>query len=466
MSFSIDRKIKIGYFTAFLLLLLSYLLLFSTTSEMLKQTELNNQAKESNNRLELLFSQLTEVETTYRGYLLVNNEEFLESYYIGKIKIDSTLNNISKLIYKNPALEQRFENLKSLINKRMKLFEVGLTLYEAGNHNISDSIKLLSYQGKAAMNDIRQKVNAMEAYQSYLMRIQTSSLSSSSSSIKVINLTSLFIASLMAIYSLITYSQENKARRKADEQTALYSIQLEHRVKELNTANNELKQLRSIEKFASTGRIARTIAHEVRNPLTNIGLANNQLREAIGFNEETDMLLNMIERNSERINQLASNLLNSTKFEELNLAPVSINQLLDETLEMAKDRLELNNIKVEKKYTNDICKVSADGEKIKIAFLNIIVNAIEAMKPGEGILQISTSNINKMCSVRITDNGVGMAAESLPKLFEPFFTNKEKGNGLGLTNTQNIILNHKGNITVESEVAKGTSFTINLEFTK
>jgi signal transduction histidine kinase len=112
-----------------------------------------------------------------------------------------------------------------------------------------------------------------------------------------------------------------------------------------------------------------------------------------------------------------------------------------------------------KKYDTNLCPVSVDIEKIKIAFLNIIVNAVEAMNE-DGVLKISSENHDGHCLVRISDNGKGMTKSELDRLFEPYFTTKQKGNGLGLANSQNIILGHKGNITAESEFGKGTTFTI------
>ena len=233
---------------------------------------------------------------------------------------------------------------------------------------------------------------------------------------------------------------------------------------ELRGVNKELLQMRSIEKFASTGRIARTIAHEVRNPLTNINLAMEQLKAEMPEGEDNQILFEMVNRNSNRINQLITDLLNSTKFAELTYGKTSINVLLDEALELAKDRISLYNIKVVKKYSMDICDVAVDKDKLKIAFLNIIVNAIEAMEPGKGVLTVSTRGENNKCVIEIADNGTGMDKESLSRLFEPYFTSKPKGNGLGLTNTQNIILNHKGTIQAESEKGQGTTFTITLDF--
>jgi signal transduction histidine kinase len=175
-------------------------------------------------------------------------------------------------------------------------------------------------------------------------------------------------------------------------------------------------------------------------------------------------MLEMISRNSIRINQLITDLLNSTKFTELVYKKISVNQLLDETLELARDRIVLSNITVVKNYDGSICDIAVDVERIKIAFLNIIVNAIEAMEPGKGVLQLRTTSKEDKCVVTITDNGPGIDAETQSKLFEPYYTTKSKGTGLGLTNTQNIILNHNGHIVLESEKGKGTSFTITLDF--
>jgi signal transduction histidine kinase len=277
---------------------------------------------------------------------------------------------------------------------------------------------------------------------------------------------SLVLAIVMAAYGFFTYTRENKARRIADEKVSNYQEQLKQQIVELDTANKALIQMRSLEKFASTGRIARTMAHEVRNPLTNINLAVDQLKSELNgtLPESYGLMLEMISRNSIRINQLITDLLNSTKFTDLVYKRISINQLLDETLELAKDRILLNNITIVKNYSSDICDVSVDVERIKIAFLNIIVNAIEAMEPGTGILQLRTVSKDDKCVVSITDNGPGIDPEAQSKLFEPYYTTKNKGTGLGLTNTQNIILNHNGHITLESEEGKGTTFIITLDF--
>jgi len=160
---------------------------------------------------------------------------------------------------------------------------------------------------------------------------------------------------------------------------------------------------------------------------------------------------------------LISELLNATRFAELSYELVAVNSLLDAALELAKDRLELNRIKTDKYYADNIPPIVVDPDKIRIAFLNLIVNAVEAMEPGEGVLKIVSRKEENKCVVEITDNGAGMTEEELEKLFEPFFTTKSNGNGLGLTNMQNIILNHKATVNVSSEVGKGTRFVIKFD---
>ena len=143
---------------------------------------------------------------------------------------------------------------------------------------------------------------------------------------------------------------------------------------------------------------------------------------------------------------------------------VNINEILDQSLGFVQDRIDLKGIKVIKNYAPGLPQVFADVEKINIAFLNIIVNAVEAIESQKGILTITTENKNNRCVVTISDNGKGIDKESLSRLFEPYFTTKEKGIGLGLTSTQNIILSHNANIYAESEEGKGSSFIISFNY--
>ncbi|MFD2889478.1 hybrid sensor histidine kinase/response regulator [Chitinophaga cymbidii] len=215
------------------------------------------------------------------------------------------------------------------------------------------------------------------------------------------------------------------------------------------------------EKFVITGRIARVIAHEVRNPLTNILLAVGQFKQEIpSEQEDAQLYLDIIERNCTRINQLVTEMLQSTRMMELHLHEMDANEMVHNALALAEDRLQLNEMRLEESYMEEDINLLVDAEKMSIALLNLFINAIEAMTPGQGVLRVNTMHENGKVYIRIGDNGIGIPEENKAKLFDPFFTNKTKGTGLGLTSTQNIILNHKGAITVESSPGEGTLFTI------
>lgn len=261
------------------------------------------------------------------------------------------------------------------------------------------------------------------------------------------------------LLSSVGLYRETKLVRQSRHEAEQHRRSQAETIGQLNAANEQLKELRSYEKFTSTGRVARVIAHEVRNPLTNINLAADELAETAS--EDDKAMLDIISRNSRKINELISSLLNATKFTELKVEPVSLNKLLDETLATAQDSIAMKHIVVEKDYDKTDCIIAADPEKMKIAFLNLVVNAVEAMDKG-GRLQVSTSDGENSCRITIADNGKGMSEETTGKIFEPFYTGKEKGTGLGLTNTQNIILNHGGSIGVKSKENKGTTFTVQL----
>lgn len=227
------------------------------------------------------------------------------------------------------------------------------------------------------------------------------------------------------------------------------------------------QELMVSEKLAVTGRIAQIIAHEVRNPLTNVNLSMEQLRHDVNNGEfdveGMNVYFDIITRNCDRINQLITEMLNSSKPAELKFTSYSLKNIMEESLELANDRIALKGIKVEKQFDTEGRKVFIDPEKIKIALLNIVINAVEAMEPKKGILTIKNEVRNSKCLISISDNGAGISNENLRKLFDPFYSGKPKGMGLGLTTSQNIVLNHKGTIDVESEPGKGTTFIIGLD---
>jgi PAS domain S-box-containing protein len=215
------------------------------------------------------------------------------------------------------------------------------------------------------------------------------------------------------------------------------------------------------EKLAITGKIARILAHEVRNPLTNINLSVEQIEEELqdsGFQPYFEI----IKRNSKRINDLVTELIENSKPSELKKERMPLTEILQNTIELAKDRAELKNIKIVTDFSDNSVEIEADESKLKIALLNIIINAIESVEANKGVIKIAHKCENKKCVVSIEDNGCGISEENLIKIFDPYFTGKSTGVGLGLATTRSIIHTHQGKIDVESEVNKGTKFSIEL----
>lgn len=215
-----------------------------------------------------------------------------------------------------------------------------------------------------------------------------------------------------------------------------------------------------VEKLGATGRLVRTLAHEVRNPLNNINMSVEQLAHSGTENEDSTLFLDIIQRNSKRIGDIITELLDTSRPTELSFEKHSLQSILDDTISEALDRITLQQINMQIRYANTPCDIMANKEKLRIAFLNIIINAVEAMEPGKGTLTITVEPTKNVHVVVIRDNGCGIPEENISRLFEPYFTSKRNGMGLGLAATLNILQSHRANIDVSSVLKQGTTFTI------
>ena len=217
------------------------------------------------------------------------------------------------------------------------------------------------------------------------------------------------------------------------------------------------------EKLSAIGMDSRTIAHEIRNPLTNINLSVQILKREVGETLMNSDKLNecaeVISRNCKRIEHLLKELLYRSLPAEYNLLPTSLNELIEETMAVASDRILLKEIIVEENIESG-CFINAEPEKMKIALLNIIINAVEAMEYNEGKLEIVARKEDGKIQLSVEDNGCGIGKAELEKIFEPDYSTKSYGLGIGLSNVKTILEKHGATYIVASEVNKGTKFTI------
>lgn len=214
-----------------------------------------------------------------------------------------------------------------------------------------------------------------------------------------------------------------------------------------------------LEKMGMAERLVRTLAHEVRNPLNNINLSLEQLSIEMK-SEDAQMYLEIITRNSKRIEMLIKQLLGASR-PEIVLQQADLKAVLDESIAAANDRILLRHITLTKKYPDTPAPITADNEKLKIAFLNIIINAVEAMEEN-GVMAITLTEEDQNYKLLISDNGCGISEENLSRLFEPYFTAKKNGLGLGLAATMTILESHKAAVEVKSQMGLGTTFVITL----
>jgi signal transduction histidine kinase len=462
MKFDFPKKIRHGYLAAFILLLLCYFLSLSSFIQLRKQNKWVGHTREVINELGELNANLKDAEISWHEYLLNKERSYLAAYHESKTLVDSVYLVLSNSVSDNPPERKRVEFMHDIIVRKYKVLGEELKIFDNNNFQVSDSIRSREQKNKILIDSIGQISDSVTVTENKLLISRTQKVMYYSKIVFWIIIGAGLVSILLILYSLITFNIESHAKKKATIQAETYHGQLEKRVIELASANRELLEFRSLERFTSTGRIARVIAHEIRNPLTNIDLSAAHLENNTLSGDDKRVFLDIIARNSRRINELINELLSATKFSDLKYEEIRVDDLLDESLNEAIDRAQLNQVSINKNYSGEKIWLNVDRSRMKIALLNIVVNAMEAITGGEGRLDVETKLVNDHCIIIIRDNGKGMDEETLAKVFDPYFTSKSKGNGLGMTNTQNIILNHKGKIEVISEEGKGTAFIITM----
>jgi PAS domain S-box-containing protein len=239
------------------------------------------------------------------------------------------------------------------------------------------------------------------------------------------------------------------------------SVYVHGRIHDITVRRQTERDRLHTEKLAATSRLVSMLAHEVRNPLTNVNLSAEQLEIEL-VDEDHKYYTSIIKRSCTRINNLISQLLEPSNFTDVQLDYYPVQNILEDALLTAHDRISLKKITIEKYYAADLVKIPLDRNSLQIAFLNLITNAIEAMAESTGILKLTTRILSdQSIQIIIADNGSGIGEENLGKIFEHYYTSKSEGMGVGLTTTLNIIHTHHGTINVDSELGVGTTFTIN-----
>lgn len=224
--------------------------------------------------------------------------------------------------------------------------------------------------------------------------------------------------------------------------------------------------LRQAERFSLLGTLAAEIAHEIRNPITIINLLMHSIREAPGQSDQTRNDLGIVTEKLERINQIVEQTLNLARSSESLRISTQINQLAEELLLFLNYKLAKAHIAVETSLDPKLPPIPVDPGQIQQVLLNLMVNALEAMKPG-GTLRVKTRlasdrALGPCVRCQIEDTGIGIPPENIEAIFKPFYTTRTDGTGLGLFISNKLVRRHGGSIRVKSSPGKGSTFTVTL----
>jgi two-component system, NtrC family, sensor kinase len=215
-------------------------------------------------------------------------------------------------------------------------------------------------------------------------------------------------------------------------------------------------------KMASIGTLTSGIAHELNNPLNNICITTESLMDDLDTISETEKRKRLRDSytQAERASGTVRNLLDFTRMGQPAFVPVSVRELLNSTLNLARNEMELNNVKLDYAPESFDARLMGDFSQLQQVFLNLVINAIQAMPQG-GRLSIGVKNdAPDLVAITVKDTGVGIPQSIINQIFDPFFTTKEKGTGLGLSTTYSIVKKHGGQILIDSQINQGSAFTV------
>ena len=232
-------------------------------------------------------------------------------------------------------------------------------------------------------------------------------------------------------------------------------------VEDLTQIRRLEREVRMQDRLAAVGRLSAAIAHEVRNPLTSIAGSASLLAEMPDLNEEHRRLLQIVTRESERLNDIITDFLAYSRTKQYRFANVDMVPLLEDTLTLLGHRLEAQNtgIKLERRYSSGKACVLADGDRMKQVFWNFCENAVRAMRKG-GTLTVSIDELDADWQFSFADTGPGMSPQMVEKIFEPFQSQFEGGTGLGLAIVYQIVQAHEGKVWVRSKPGQGCTFVL------
>lgn len=513
MHLKIKSKIVFGSSLVLVLVVILSLISFRSFDSFVEDANWVKHTQQVIANASIIEKLIVDLETGQRGFLITGKKEFLEPYETGNRELLNLLDETKLLILDNPIQIEKLNKIKQTIklwHEKVGAPEI-LAHREVNNRaaTVTDVVSLIKEgTGKRVMDKIRLQLREFKQVEFELMSVRERESERGilfSKYVIIFGTLILLISSLVWSYWLadsiskplnilkiasddikegiypekihidsndeiadLGNAFENMAHNLKSNHEKLLSYQknledlVEERTQELK---NSQKQLLHSEKLSALGKITSSISHEFNNPLQ--GLRNViDILSSSAPSEKEEKLAELAKKECDRLAKMIVNLRGFSKPSSGKISSVDINQCMEEVLSLQNESLRIRGIQVNQQFSDQIPKVKGVQDQIKQVIINIIQNAADSIS-GKGRITLTTEKRNSHIVLKIQDTGSGISEDDKKHLFEPFFTTKEteKGSGLGLSISYGIIQKHGGKIEVESELGKGSTFSVNLPIT-
>ena len=437
MNRNVGAVATIGFTLTLALLVVSAWLSYYNTRQLVEADRMMDHTHRVISLLEAVLSTLKDAETGQRGFIITQEEPYLQPYKEAEVRVHDELNGLLELTSDNPRQQERLALLEQKVGVRLDELDRTIAALKRTRDFKAVQEVVRAGEGKKEMDAVRKVVAEMQQVERDLLKHRAEE---SSRSYRTALLSNLLTGALaVALVSFVFYLvRRYDALRQRGAQRA--------------------------EHLAALGKLLAGVAHEVRNPLAGIR-STVQLWERLPDTARSPDSIHAVVQGVDRLNEIVSRLLYFSRMDNDERQPVSVNSVLTETLNLLEAQATSQAVIIERDLDTSLPTVCGSASALRQVFLNLATNALQAMPRG-GRLHCCTSHEQqkRTVEVRFTDTGPGIPPDVRRHLFEPFFTTRPDGTGLGLALCREFVLQHGGRIDVEAG-GSGATFRVILPAT-
>lgn len=411
-------------------------------------------------------------------YFLDGDSKWLNELAVHRRAFTKWLEQAYK-VDQNPEHRVLLDQIRTKYEKYVKDKDLVIERYKKDDRRAGEALHWKVRENFFELNDLC--VSYMHANESSIKQVQEIGhlrLKRISAAAVIFMSASLVFGSLLAFFMvtqilspirrLLKEASVSKEPVLSGNEVRVLSSRVHGLMEDMDRTRSELEQsqemLMNSEKMALVGKLATEVAHSIRNPMTSINMRLFSLKRNLELTEFQQEDFEVVSEEMRRLDTIVRNFLEFSKPHKLKKQPVNISQVIDMTLDLLYYRLELNSVEIIRKKSPNLPTIDADPELLKEVFVNLIVNACEAMENGGEIIiseeEALAENIGRAVLIKFADNGPGMSEDVLKRALEPFETTKASGTGLGLFIAVRIIEEHGGMMELCSKEGQGTTFAL------